>query len=125
MGELSRVGLAAGGDVRSPTALDRRGSSDCSKGRLRRPVGQALERSSARPFAARRRRAANGASHQRARFLPVWCTGLCTPGMGVNLWGGSPLYMNPVNVKNIDTNTSRRQGRNREGPSEGSRSAKL
>jgi hypothetical protein len=24
----------------------------------------------------------------------------CTPGMGVNLWGASPLYMNPVNVLN-------------------------
>jgi len=24
---------------------------------------------------------------------------LCTPGMGVNLWGESPLYMNPVNVE--------------------------
>ena len=23
--------------------------------------------------------------------------GLCTPGMGVNLWGVSPLYGNPVN----------------------------
>jgi hypothetical protein len=22
---------------------------------------------------------------------------LCTPGMGVNLWGESPLYVNPVN----------------------------
>jgi len=22
----------------------------------------------------------------------------CTPGMGVNLWGVSPLYVNPVNV---------------------------
>jgi len=22
---------------------------------------------------------------------------LCTPGMGVILWGESPLYMNPVN----------------------------
>ena len=22
---------------------------------------------------------------------------LCTPGMGVNLWGVSPLYVNPVN----------------------------
>ena len=21
----------------------------------------------------------------------------CTPGMGVNLWGESPLYVNPVN----------------------------
>jgi len=33
--------------------------------------------------------------------------------------------MNPVNVKYIDTSTSRRQGRNREEPSEGSRIAKL
>ena len=55
------------------------------------------------------------------------------PGMGVNLWGKSPLYMNPVNVKYIDTSISQRQelapdlirGRNREEPSEGSRSAKL
>ena len=23
---------------------------------------------------------------------------MCTPGMGVNLWGVSPLYVNPVNV---------------------------
>jgi len=23
---------------------------------------------------------------------------LCTPGMGVNLWGVSPLYVNPVNI---------------------------
>ena len=23
---------------------------------------------------------------------------LCTPGMGVNLWNKSPLYVNPVNV---------------------------
>ena len=42
----------------------------------------------------------------------------------VNLWGASPLYVNPVNGLHIDTSTSRRQGRNREGPSEGSRSAK-
>lgn len=25
----------------------------------------------------------------------------CTPGMGVNLWGASPLYVNPVNMLNI------------------------
>jgi hypothetical protein len=23
---------------------------------------------------------------------------LCTPGMGVNLWGESPLYVNPLNL---------------------------
>ncbi len=28
----------------------------------------------------------------------VACTPWCTPGMGVNLWGESPLYVNPVNV---------------------------
>ena len=27
----------------------------------------------------------------------------CTPGMGVNLWGESPLYVSPVNVLNILT----------------------
>ena len=32
----------------------------------------------------------------------------------MNLWGESPLYLNPVNVKYIDTSTSRRQGRNRQ-----------
>ena len=25
---------------------------------------------------------------------------LCTPGMGVNLWGESPLYVNPVKCLN-------------------------
>src|SRR4030042_3152742 len=62
-----------------------------------------------------------------------WCGGRgrktpgypITPGTGVNLWGESPPYLNPVNDQNIDTSTSRRQGRNREGPSKGSRSAKL
>ena len=28
---------------------------------------------------------------------------MCTPGMGVNLWGESPLYVNPVNMLNILT----------------------
>jgi hypothetical protein len=28
---------------------------------------------------------------------------LCTPGMGVNLWGASPLYVSPVNMLNILT----------------------
>ena len=62
---------------------------------------------------------------RRAFFSRVCWKLLCTPGMGVNLWGESPLYMNPVNVIDIGTSTSRRQGRNREGPSKGSRSAKL
>jgi len=45
--------------------------------------------------------------------------------MGVNSWGESPLYVNPASVLlDICTTTSRRQGRNREGPSGGSRSAK-
>ena len=26
---------------------------------------------------------------------------MCTPGTGVNLWGASPLYMNPVNVQTL------------------------
>ena len=26
------------------------------------------------------------------------CNPLCTPGMGVNLWGASPLYENPNTV---------------------------
>ena len=45
-----------------------------------------------------------------------------TPGMGVNLWGGSPLYENPEVFIVMDTtkSTSRRQGRFREGWSEGS-----
>ena len=31
------------------------------------------------------------------------CMLWCTPGMGVNLWGVSPLYVNPVNVLNTLT----------------------
>jgi hypothetical protein len=31
------------------------------------------------------------------------CDDLCTPGMCVNLWGESPLYVNPVNVFNTLT----------------------
>jgi len=50
---------------------------------------------------------------------------LCTPGMGVNLWGASPLYVNPVNKVTVNTSISRKQGPNREEPSEGSWSAKL
>ena len=55
------------------------------------------------------------------RFYPVLSGSflLCTPGMGVNLWGESPLYVNPVGAYSISRSISRKQGRNREGPSEG------
>ena len=36
-----------------------------------------------------------------ASFLKSISMPLCTPGMGVNLWGESPLYVNPVKVLNI------------------------
>ena len=36
---------------------------------------------------------AEGCSGIEIRWSP-----LCTPVMGVNLWGVSPLYVNPVNV---------------------------
>ena len=49
---------------------------------------------------------------------------LCTPGMGVNLWGESPLYENQeCPCLDATRSTSRRQGRFREGWSEGSRMA--
>lgn len=43
---------------------------------------------------------------QLAGITPLRITGreaipwsrLCTPGMDVNLWGASPLYMNPTTV---------------------------
>jgi len=38
-----------------------------------------------------------------AIYSPVRLKRLCTPGMGVNLWGVSPLYVNPVNMLNILT----------------------
>jgi len=38
-----------------------------------------------------------------ANGLAVRSIFLCTPGMGVNLWGESPLYVNPVNVLNTLT----------------------
>jgi hypothetical protein len=46
--------------------------------------------------------------------LPVLRAGArtwCTPVMGVNLWGASPLYKNPVTVvRQGKPSTSRRQG---------------
>ena len=53
----------------------------------------------------------NAAGHLEPAFGAIRSTRWCTPGMGVNLWAESPLYMNPVNVKNIEISTSRRQGR--------------
>jgi len=38
---------------------------------------------------------------KNALAFPVWWTELCTPGTGVNLWGESPLYVNPANVVDI------------------------
>jgi len=39
----------------------------------------------------------------------VFRTRVCTPGMGVNLRGESPLSANPVNGKNISKSIGRRQ----------------
>jgi len=51
----------------------------------------------------------------------------CTPDMGVNLWGESPLYENLKVFIVVDTtkSTSQRQGRLREEGSEGSPMAKV
>jgi hypothetical protein len=64
---------------------------------------------------------------KKKRYFPVGWKVLCTPGMGVNLWGESPLYENLEVFIVMDTNksTSRRQGRLREEGSEGSRSANV
>jgi hypothetical protein len=42
---------------------------------------------------------ANAPITRRAFYSPVWLIGRCTPGMGVNLWGESPLYACPVAMK--------------------------
>ncbi len=45
-------------------------------------------------------------------IILIECRGWCKPGMGVNLWGESPLYMNPVpSFDDGSESTSRRQGR--------------
>ena len=48
----------------------------------------------------------------------------CTPSMGMNLWGESPLSENSTLTMLTIITTSRRQRQHREGLSEGSRSAK-
>ncbi|GAB6268973.1 MAG: hypothetical protein STSR0002_17150 [Smithella sp.] len=48
------------------------------------------------------------AESERVNHSPIPGVGfieLCTPGRGVNLWGVSPLYVNPVNVKSSWTLT--------------------
>jgi hypothetical protein len=56
----------------------------------------------------RRRSAASTWASLPARA--VGCSHWCTPGMGVNLWGESPLYMNPVpSFYDGSESTSRRQ----------------
>jgi hypothetical protein len=40
-----------------------------------------------------------------SRSVAIGWIDLCTPGTGVNLWGASPLYVNPVNVKSRSTLT--------------------
>jgi hypothetical protein len=64
---------------------------------------------------------------REAALWPIRCTPWCTPGMGVNLWSGSPLYETLKVLIVMDTNksTSRRQGREGVQPSEGSRSANV
>ena len=63
--------------------------------------------------------------HSRPALAVYW-SDRCTPGMGVNLWGESPLYVDPVpSFYDGNESTSRRQGHHREVVSEGSWSAKL
>src|SRR6266508_6875080 len=60
-------------------------------------------------------------------LFPVALIYVCTPGTGVNLWGGSPLYENleVFIVVNTNKSTSRRQVRKGDRPCEGSRSANV
>ena len=37
-----------------------------------------------------------------AALLAIWCMFLCTPGMGVILWGESPLYVNLGTVEKTE-----------------------
>ena len=36
-----------------------------------------------------------------SHMMGLSVTVLCTPCMGVNLWGESPLYANPANISDI------------------------
>jgi len=69
-------------------------------------------------FCSERRNKARVNSHRKIKpvLFPVRWSALCTPGMGVSLWGESPLYENRKLFIPMDTtkSTSRRQGRLRE-----------
>ena len=59
------------------------------------------------------------------RFTASASNAMCTPSMGMNLWGESPLSEDSALTMLLTSiTTSRRQGQSREGLSEGSRSAK-
>ena len=68
------------------------------------------------------------AGHRTKTLMPnrhrVGSIGWCTPGMGMNLWGGSPLSEDLTSTMLTILKTSRRQGQPREGLFEGSLSAK-
>src|SRR4030067_2705006 len=59
-----------------------------------------------------------------APSLRVRWNDVCTPSMGMNLWGESPLSENSTLTMLTIITTSRRQRQSREGLSEGSLSAK-
>ena len=69
---------------------------------------------------ARRTRKVEG----RAAFGASLSNAMCTPSMGMNLWGASPLSENSTLTMLTIITTSRRQRQYREGLSEGSRNAK-
>jgi hypothetical protein len=68
------------------------------------------------------------AGHKHKIEMPAYhrvgSTAWCTPGMGMNLWGASPLSEDLASTMLTIVKTSRRQGQHREGLSEGSPSAK-
>ena len=65
-------------------------------------------------------------STKRSDGKNVSWSNLCVPGMGMILWGASPLYIFQEDDKmSTLKSTSRRQGRKGDRPSEGSRSANL
>jgi hypothetical protein len=66
-----------------------------------RAGGEGGNRASGRSLATAHSRAAGAGTARLTCALGVMLNLMCTPGMGVNLWGASPLYVNPVNMLNI------------------------